>query len=159
MRPLSPIVALAALLVASCLKSDPAPPTATAVEEIPAAKKPAVHAGPAIDVGNGAAMDQEFRDNLLAAERKWIGKRVRILHGVGFMGRDKNKEFYISHQYGGYLYPAADELEKFEAVKIGDTVIVEGTIAGYERDASDPVWGIRLNYRDVKLIEIRKPKG
>jgi hypothetical protein len=109
---------------------------------------------PAIDIGNGAKVDREFLDNPIAAERKWFGKRVRMHHGVDFIGRDGKNEFYISGQFGGFLYPAPAELKRFEALKIGDEVIVEGTISEYERDG----FQIRLTLRDVKLIEILKSK-
>lgn len=126
--------------------TQPATPAATTHSQpadlIPPPKPPE----PATDIGN--AMVQEFRDNVISAKSKWIGKRVRMRNTVTSVGEDRNG-FYLTFYSGAKLYPTASDLDAFGKTKRGDQLITEGVIQAYHGEGLD----LQIVLSDGKFVE------
>ena len=83
---------------------------------------------PVIDTDNGIEFMTDFRDNPIAAEKKWIGKRVRIKQRAGDTSKDHKGRYYLWIRCGIAVYPATSELNKFGTVHPWHTVTVETTL-------------------------------
>jgi hypothetical protein len=148
------IAAAAAALVLVCggvavvgllaIKKGPtqAVPEATATQPV----------GPVLEGGNGNPIINEFLANPIAAEKKWIGKRVRVWNEVGSIDRDKDG-WYVSFRHCDLtVYIAAGQEERFGRLKRGDKITVEATLDRYATNARGGtipyLWG-----RDARLVD------
>lgn len=84
-----------------------------------------------IDAGNGNQILNDFRDNPIAAEKKWIGKRVRIKQLAGNTSKDPKGRYYLWLRCGIAVYPSKAELDKFGTVQDFQTVTIETTLTKF----------------------------
>jgi hypothetical protein len=85
---------------------------------------------PIIDGGDGQRLIDEFLADAATAADKWVGKRVRIKQRVERVDGDK-RGFYLALACRAHVYAAAGEADRFGAVRPGDAVEVEATVARF----------------------------
>lgn len=105
-----------------------------------------------IDAGNGSEITRDFITNPIEAERKWIGKRVRIRQVVGQIDRDR-RGFYVG-MYHVFVYPAESELGAFAKVRKEEVIEVEATLVRYTTGSPPQVEG-----EDARLIANHGPEA
>src|SRR5262245_28047646 len=85
-------------------------------------------AGEVLDGKNGNPIVNEFSDNAIAAEGKWIGKRVQFWNSVGKFDRDEDG-WYVPFQHCDItVHIAAGETNNFSKIQPGTVVEVEAVL-------------------------------
>lgn len=107
--------------------------------------------GSAVLEVKGFEIEEDFRRNVIDADRKWIGKRVRMTAAVQEIGRD-GRGFYLILSPATTIRSAEADVSKFAAVNRFDMVKVEVTLRGYS--PGDP---IQLEGTDAVLIANQGP--
>lgn len=107
-----------------------------------------------VDIGNGAELENDFLQNVIAAEQKWIGKRVRMFGTVVTINRNEG-QFYLAMWGYTFVYPASGQLDKFARVKVNDLIEVEATVGQYDTASTGPARGLKIHLHDAKFLRFR----
>lgn len=113
--------------------------------------------GAVLDGRNGNPIVNEFSANPIAAERKWLGKRVRIWNSIGRIDRDA-AGWYVPFEHCDIsLHIAPDQAPNFSKLARGTTVEVEAVLDRFTmtgRGGTIPyLWG-----KDARLVGIENAR-
>jgi hypothetical protein len=144
------IVAAAVVAVAGCQDR-----ATTAAATTSTAQQPATPPGPVIDAGNGSDITNDFNENPIGAEQKWIGKRVRIRSMVTAIDRDE-RGFYVG-LYHVFVYPAPSELANFGALRREQGVVVEATLTRFRTGDLAARRPAQVDAEDARLVTDPEP--
>jgi hypothetical protein len=90
--------------------------------------------GEVLDGRNGNPIVLEFIKNPIAAEGKWIGKRVRFWNSVGEFDRDQDGWFVAFQHCDITVHIAAKQEEPFSKLRAGRSIEVEATLTKFRLD-------------------------
>jgi hypothetical protein len=128
------------------------PATYQPITTRPLTKDPGV-----VETGNGAVIAKDFRENPIAAEAKWVGKRIRMFGTVTSMSRDTGGH-YLGFYGGFFVHPAKDQLEKFGTARRNDELEIEGTIYHYEAGPG-LAFGTQVYIREARYVRFKRHIG
>jgi hypothetical protein len=100
-----------------------------------------------------------FGDNLLAAEKKYVGKRLRSTGMFRAVRRDDSRgprhgRFYavFYHGHESVYLSDPDQEHNFSLLKDREMITFEADLVGYNQDVPDTAYGIWLVYDNAKLV-------
>jgi len=127
-----------------------------------AAGRPPAQADPGevIDITNPRViLITEFGNNLIAADKKWVGKRLREIGSFAAVHKDtegKRKGQYYATFYGVAMIVYIDPAHEDEFAKLrGGQIKFEATLTEFVQDVPDVPYGIQLIFDNARLLEVK----
>jgi hypothetical protein len=103
----------------------------------------------------------EYKENAIAADRKWKGRRVELDVQVSDFGKMNDGTLWVAtagflgQPPNAYFYFAPDQEDAFAALKRGEVRKVRATCEGRKDDGLDrgvEGYGFRVNFGDAEFV-------